>query len=57
MRDNSIGRAQSWLKEMPIFLSKSLPVIIPRDRVQDIDNLEDWYRAELMFKALREDKL
>jgi len=51
------GRAQSWLQEMPIFLSKSLPVIIPRYKVQDIDNLEDWYRAELMFKALREDNL
>jgi N-acylneuraminate cytidylyltransferase len=50
------GRPRSWLEERPIFLSKSLPVIIPKDRVQDIDDLEDWHRAELMFEALLKSK-
>ena len=29
----------------------SIPLILPRHRVQDIDTIEDWQRAELMFKA------
>ena len=28
--------------------------MLPRKRVQDIDTLEDWEQAELMFEALRE---
>ena len=36
-----------------IFGPDSTPVILPRYRVQDIDTPEDWFRAELMFKALQ----
>jgi len=34
-------------------------MIVPRYLVQDIDTLEDWYRAELMYKAwkMAEDEL
>jgi pseudaminic acid cytidylyltransferase len=46
------GKAQAWLSGAPIFGSNSAAVILPRYRVQDIDTLEDWKRAELMFKAL-----
>lgn len=46
------GRAEAWLEERIIFGPDSLPVILPRHRVQDIDTMEDWRRAELMFTAL-----
>lgn len=45
------GRVAAWRAEIPIFSADSAPVILPRDRVQDIDTIEDWRRAELMFKA------
>jgi N-acylneuraminate cytidylyltransferase len=31
----------------------SVPVVVPRWRVQDIDTMEDWVQAELMFRSLR----
>ena len=37
-----------------IFSAKSAPVIIPRERVQDIDTLEDWNCAELLHRMLEE---
>ena len=46
------GTATAWLTGKPIFSSGGAPVLIPRHRVQDIDTLEDWERAELMFKSL-----
>lgn len=46
------GRRDAWLAETPIFAGNSAPIILPRHRVQDIDSEEDWYRAELMFRAL-----
>lgn len=46
------GRVDAWLHEKIIFSQGSLPVILPRHRVQDIDTQEDWTRAEWMFKAL-----
>jgi N-acylneuraminate cytidylyltransferase len=36
-----------------IFSSAAAPVLLPRQRVQDIDTPEDWTRAEWMFKALQ----
>ena len=46
------GRAQAWLDSLPIFSSDTVPVVLPRHRVQDIDTQEDWERAEWMFRAL-----
>ena len=48
------GRAEAWLEGRPIFNSDAIPVILPRHRVQDIDTVEDWRRAELMFTTLRQ---
>ena len=48
------GRAAAWLADTPILSAASLPVILPRHRVQDIDTPEDWERAEWLFRALRE---
>lgn len=45
------GRPQAWIEQRPVFDRRSVPVIIPRWRVQDIDTGEDWIRAELMFRA------
>jgi N-acylneuraminate cytidylyltransferase len=48
------GRAQAWREQRPVFSPKSCPLILPRDRVEDIDTPEDWRRAEWLFRALRE---
>jgi len=37
-----------------IFGKDSIPIILPRFLVQDIDTLEDWERAELMYKVIKE---
>ena len=43
---------EAFLNDVPIFSQASIPVILDRHRVQDIDTEEDWLRAELMFQAL-----
>ena len=48
------GRASAFLSGTPMFSPESIPVILPRYLVQDIDTMEDWHRAELMYDALRE---
>lgn len=45
------GRKAAWLEKAPMFAHHSLPVVLPRYLVQDIDTEEDWQRAELMYKA------
>ena len=47
------GRAEAWLQGRMIFSPNSMPVILPRYRVQDIDTTEDWLRAEWLFKAMQ----
>lgn len=47
------GTAKAWCEEQPIFAENSLPVKLPRYRVQDIDTPEDWVRAEWLFKAMQ----
>ena len=49
------GRPGAWKAGRAIFGLRSRPVMIPRHRVQDIDTLEDWTRAEWMFAAMREE--
>jgi len=46
------GKPSAWLECKRIFECHSVPVIIPRWRVQDIDTPDDWTRAELLHKAL-----
>jgi len=46
------GRASAWLAAKPIFAPHSSPLVLPRHRVQDIDTLEDWRRAEYLFQVL-----
>ena len=47
------GRTTAWLNCESIFTRESSPLILPRYRVQDIDTIEDWAKAEMQFKALR----
>ena len=47
------GRPFAWIEGWPIFGRHSLPVVIPRWRVQDIDDQDDWKRAELLFQQLK----
>lgn len=39
-----------------MFGNDSIPVILPRHLVQDIDTLEDWTRAELLYETLHRDR-
>jgi len=41
-----------FLNEKNFYTDDSWPVILPRYLVQDIDNLEDWTRAEYMYKSM-----
>jgi N-acylneuraminate cytidylyltransferase len=36
-----------------IFGKDSIPIVIPRYLVQDIDTIEDWIRAEYMYEAIK----
>lgn len=45
------ANAKKYLKEKKLFSKDSVPVILPRFMVQDIDTPEDWETAEQMFKA------
>jgi pseudaminic acid cytidylyltransferase len=47
------GRAAAWLAGKPLFSHYATPVLLPRHRVQDIDNAEDWDRAEWLFKTMQ----
>jgi len=46
------GKARAWLDGEMLFAPHSAAVTLPRHRVQDIDTLEDWHRAEWLFKAM-----
>ena len=45
------GRREAFLNDRLLFSPTSSAVILPRHLVQDIDTLEDWEEAELMFRA------
>lgn len=45
------AHTQRFLKEKTFFSSKAIPVVLPRNLVQDIDTPEDWEIAEHMYKA------
>tara|TARA_B100000378_G_scaffold148534_1_gene119940 strand:+ start:599 stop:1309 length:711 start_codon:yes stop_codon:yes gene_type:complete len=47
------GTARAWCEERAIFGEDSVPVKLPRHRVQDIDTPEDWVRAEWLFRAMQ----
>ena len=48
------GKADAFSQEKPIFSKSATPYILPRYLVQVIDTLEDWKRAEIMYKILKQ---
>lgn len=46
------GKVDAWLTQTGMYSSESIPLIIPRHRAQDIDTLEDWALAEMMYSAM-----
>jgi len=46
------GTKSAWQSGAPIFGPGSVPVILPRYRVQDIDTPEDWEQAEVLMRAI-----
>ena len=50
------GKAQAFKDELPFFSKAAIPYILQRYLVQDIDTLEDWKRAELMYQIINMEK-
>lgn len=48
------GKAEAWLGGLPLLSQASVPILVPRYRVQDIDTQEDWECAKFKFEALRQ---
>lgn len=48
------GTAEAWMGNRCIYGPNSVPVMLPRHLVQDIDSEEDWVSAEWLFKALKD---
>jgi pseudaminic acid cytidylyltransferase len=48
------GRPESWIEGRRLFSRHSVPVKVPRWRVQDIDTEEDWIMAERLFGQLKD---
>ena len=46
------GSLDAWIKKKETFNNYSYPIILPRWRVQDIDTISDWERAEFIMKTL-----
>lgn len=49
------GTREAWLESRMLFGPRSAIVRLPRWRVQDIDTLEDWRRAEVLHRLLQEE--
>ena len=51
-----MGAIKSWEDKLKTFEKHSFPMIIPSYRVQDIDTLEDWNKAEHMAESILKNK-
>ncbi|EPA1952440.1 MULTISPECIES: pseudaminic acid cytidylyltransferase [Vibrio] len=47
------GKTRAFLEKYSIFSPHSKAVLLPRNRVQDIDTQEDWELAESLFSVLK----
>jgi len=50
------GNTKKFMKKKTFFSSDSVPLVIPRYLVQDIDTPEDWETAEKMYSVLQMDE-
>lgn len=48
------GTADAWSQGLTIHGPHAVPVVMPAHRVVDIDTPEDWQRAEVLHRLLRE---
>ena len=48
------GKRSAWLNEERILGQDTVPIYIPRYKVQDIDNEEDWIQAERIFNNYKD---
>ena len=46
------SKVDAVLNQVGAFSEAAVPIILPRHRVQDIDTVEDWVRAEMLMKVL-----
>jgi pseudaminic acid cytidylyltransferase len=46
------GNTEKFLRAKTLYTEKSVPIVLPRFLVHDIDTMEDWETAEKMFLAL-----
>ena len=51
------GKVNAWIENNCIISKNASPMLLPRYRVQDIDTLEDWHRAEMMFNQINKNNL
>lgn len=49
----SWGRPQAWTGRHRLFDRHSIPLILPRWRVQDIDTEDDWKQAEMIYETFQ----
>ncbi|MDA3898328.1 MAG: pseudaminic acid cytidylyltransferase [Desulfobacteraceae bacterium] len=47
------GKPEAFLKNYPVFSNHSIGIVLPQHLVMDIDTIEEWKQAELMYKALQ----
>ncbi|ERP39282.1 pseudaminic acid cytidylyltransferase [Chitinivibrio alkaliphilus] len=50
------GTVSAFLSDTPTFEGRSIPIILPRHRVQDLDTPEDWKRATVMYRTLMKEE-
>ena len=53
MKQENVINVKKFLNNPSLYANDSMPVIIPRSHVQDIDTLEDWDNAELIFDLIK----
>lgn len=48
------GRSEAYMAGKKMFAPHSIPIILPRHLVQDIDTMEDWQSAEMLYQLLNQ---
>ena len=48
------GVKKSFQIDNPLLSENVIPYVLPRHLVQDIDTLEDWKRAEIMYQVIKQ---
>jgi CMP-N-acetylneuraminic acid synthetase len=49
------GKKIAWESALPLFTSKSTILELPRELAVDLDTLDDWHYAELLFSIYGKD--